>query len=112
MSSAERTSWQLRYDIAFVRFIAWLVRLTHGGQLSPQTHFYLYDRYWRLAKCHEAWGHPKRAETLKSVALGHWEASGYDEPPPSAALAMPVPRPMTYINVDSQAPRGPGKPAA
>jgi hypothetical protein len=85
--------WRLRFDIVVVAGFARMVCLGREGRLSPELHMFLYDRYWRLGKWHEARGRARRAQALKSRALHHWEETGYDGPPFAAALAMPVPLP-------------------
>ena len=103
----EPSPWKLRYDIGFVRTVIWFSGVASHAQPLTETHLLLYDRYWRLSVWHETHGRARRSEKLKTIALRHWEASGYDEPPPAVALAMPIPRPPSFTNADAKAPRGP-----
>ena len=90
--------WRLRCDIAFAKVVIWFAGVGQREKLSPEAHVFLYDRYWRLAKWHELRGRNGASRRLKTVALFHWDASGYDDPPPAAALAMPVPYPPSFTN--------------
>ena len=88
----------MRYDIGVVKTCAFVAGISREIRLAPEIHVFLYDRYWRLAKWHEARGHARRARTLKARALHHWAQAGYDEPPPAVALAMPIPLPPLFTD--------------
>jgi hypothetical protein len=95
-ASTTLSPWRLRCEIVFVAGLARLVFIGREVQLSPDFHMFLYDRYWRLAKWHEARGRARRSQALKARALRHWEETGSDGPPFAAALAMPVPLPPIF----------------
>ncbi len=95
MTTSQRvqTPWQLRADLASARFLLWVASAGRSGELRPEVHLYLYDRYWRLAIHYEQRGKTRRARQLRIKAERHFQLSGHDGPPFAAAMAMPVPRP-------------------
>jgi hypothetical protein len=95
-AAATMSPWRLRCEIVFVTGLARLVFAGQSVQLSPEFHVFLYDRYWRLAKWHEARGRTRRSHVLKTRALSHWEQTDYDGPPFAGALAMPIPMPPIF----------------
>lgn len=85
--------WRLRADLLTMQGLLLIVRARRVGQLRPEVHLYLYDRYWRLADYYERRGKRQRASRLRAKAAAHFGQTGHDGPPFAAALAMPVPRP-------------------
>jgi hypothetical protein len=84
--------WRIRIDLASARVLLWVATASRAGEVKPEVHRYLGDRYWRLAHHHFHRGHNRWAERLESKARWHLRLGGGDDPTPSAALAMPVPR--------------------
>jgi hypothetical protein len=86
-------AWRCRADLITALPLVWIA--SRGGlhEPPPEVHFYLYDRYARLAEHHRRRGHRWRAARLREKAEAHFRRSGYKGPPFAAALAMPVPRP-------------------
>jgi hypothetical protein len=95
-SRASNGSWRLRADLLTTQGLLWVARARRGGELRPEVHLYLYDRYWRLAEHYERRCSGKRASRLRAKAEAHYRRSGNDGPPFAAALAMPVPRPSLF----------------
>ena len=84
--------WRIRIDVASTRMLLWVATASRVGEVKPEVHRYLGDRYSRLAHHHSHRGHYRRAERLEAKARWHLRLGGGDDPTPSAALAMPVPR--------------------
>jgi hypothetical protein len=74
----------------------WLARIA-GGDTERDVHFYVGDRYWRLADHYEKRGWTKTAKRYRSQAERHLRLSGWNDTPPAVAMAMEVPRPPTFI---------------
>ncbi len=91
------SAWGLRVDLLSTRVLLWVATAGRSGELRPEVHLYLYDRYRRLAVHHERRGRPSRAALLRAKADSHYRESGDDGPPFAAALAMPRPRAFTSI---------------
>lgn len=83
--------WRLRFDIASTLALAWLVDPLGDRELRPEVHYFLSERYGLLANEHRRRGKAGRAERLEKKAERHFRLSGAHEPPPAAAMAMPVP---------------------
>ena len=65
------------------------------------------DRYARLAHHHRRLGHAGRANSLWAKSLRHWHWGGGDPIPPTAALAMPIPRRPTFARAMGSGSNGP-----
>ena len=73
----------------------------HGGELLD-SHLFFFDRYSDLADYHRQQGRIAKADKLAALAEAYFRAApGDDEPPEAAAIAMPVPRPLTRTNAVS-----------
>jgi len=70
----------------------WLARIA-GGDTERDVHFYVGDRYWRLAEHYERRGWLKTAQRFRLQADHHLRLSGSNDTPPALAVAMNVPRP-------------------
>src|SRR2546422_11359499 len=92
----EATVWQLRFDLASARALLWVAPASGTGEVEPDVHLYLGDRYRRLADHHFRHGRRGRAERLDAKARWHLRLGGGDDLPPAAALAMPVPPRPTF----------------
>jgi len=84
-----------RYEVFLVR-TALLVQEIGPFEPSPDLHYFLADRYLRLAQYHRAQGRVSRASRLVAKAHMHWEALDPDEPPPAMAAVMPIPLPPIF----------------
>lgn len=79
----------LRADVAWGRALLALAR----DDARPELHYFLFDRYFRLAEHHRRRGREARADRLRRVAEWHLERGGHEPPPAvAAAAALPVPR--------------------
>ena len=85
--------WRIRYELAYVH--AMLLFLRGAGWSEPSIGLcqFLVDRYLRLHRHYQALGRAKRAKRFLAKAEKFWFMISPNEPPPSAALAMPVPIP-------------------
>jgi hypothetical protein len=90
---------RLVIDIWSMKLFVWLLG-TNGELLD--SHLFFYVRYSLLAELHERHGRLVRAARLDAIAEHYFQlAPGDDDPPRAAAMAMPVPRPMTRTNAVS-----------
>lgn len=90
--------WSIRRDLILLNFRILFSWTAWREGSPPETHFVLYDLYWRLSIWYDSCGKKWIAEKLRALALFHWEATGYNEIPPAVALAMPIPAPPLFIN--------------
>jgi hypothetical protein len=90
--------WRLRFDIGSTLALVWIADPTGRRPLNPDVHLYLADRYGRLARHHRLRGNTRRAAPLENKAERHFELGGGDAPRPAAAMAMPIPRPLTFVD--------------
>ena len=67
-----------------------------GDDTERDVHFYVGDRYWRLAEHYERLGWIKTAKRFRLQAEHHLRLSGWNDTPPAVAVAMEVPRPLTF----------------
>ena len=77
-------------DIWSMKLFVWM--LGRNGELLDSDLFF-FDRYSDLADYHRSKGRAAKAARLAAIAEAHYQAAPDDEPPPAAAMAMPVPRP-------------------
>jgi hypothetical protein len=76
--------------------------LGRNGELLD-SHLFFYDKYSELADFHRQNGRIAKSDRLAAIAEAHFEAAPDDEPPTeAAAMAMPVPRPMTSTDAVRQ----------
>lgn len=92
----------LRLDLMTANILVWLVRVGRDADLTPESHLYFFDRYSRLASCHQQLGHAERARRLQTRADEHYLLSGGNGPPYAAAMAMPRPRQWLIVDVRSR----------
>lgn len=90
--------WRLRYEIVSTQALVWLASAGRSSPLRPAVHRHLADSYGRLARYYEARHAGARARRLFARALWHAEQAGPENPPPAAALAMPVPAPWIVVD--------------
>lgn len=91
--------WRLRADLASARVLVWVARRGREVTLTSEAHWYFFDRYSRLALCHERRGRERIARKLWTLAEEHYRAAGGDGPPYAAAMAMP--RPAYFIRTEA-----------
>lgn len=84
--------WRVRYDLAWMKLFLWIARAGVTGEPKPEVHAYLGLLYHQLADEHEARGHAAAARRLRRIAREHELQGPPFEPPPAAAMGMPVPR--------------------
>lgn len=83
------SSWRLRADVASARVLVWVAQRGRPVELTSEAHWYFFDRYSRLAMCHERRGRQRTARKFWVLADEHYRAAGGDGPPYAAAMAMP-----------------------
>jgi hypothetical protein len=70
----------------------------HNGELLD-SHLFFFDRYSDLADYHRHRGQVAKADTFAVIAEEYFRAApDDDEPTEGAAMAMPVPQPLTHVN--------------
>jgi hypothetical protein len=102
-SASADSLWSLRYDLFSAKLLVWVASIGQDGELRPEAHLYLFDRYWRLAEMHRERGHHAKARALRAKAEEHYRAGGGDGPPYAAAMGMP--RPRSWIVTDARSDR-------
>jgi len=100
MLAATRTHVSLLLDIWSMKLFVWL--LGRDGELLD-SHLFFFDRYSDLADYHRSKGRTLKAERFEGIAEAHFQAAPGDDDDPleSAAMAMPVPRPLLKTNAVS-----------
>ncbi len=89
--------WALRLDLASANVLAWVASRGRHGELTPETRYYIADRYRRLADHHRRRGHHARARRLYAKAKSHYGDGG--GPPYAAAMAMA--RPLQWTRTEA-----------
>lgn len=90
---------RLLLDILSMKVFVWT--LGKNGELLD-SHLFFFDRYSNLADYHRQQGRTAKADRLTAIAEAYFQAApDDDEPPKAAAVAMPVPRPLTRTNAVS-----------
>ena len=93
--------WKLHLDVNLVGLLIYVVVVVRGdGPLNRDVCSYLGARYWRLADLYHGLGKLERSRMFRHEAdlfLRHSDWGG-DDPPPAAALAMPIPEPPMFTN--------------
>jgi hypothetical protein len=92
------SAWSLSLDLWSAKVLIWVASVGRDAELTPDAHRYLFDRYQRLARCHQARGRMAKARRLQAKADEHYIAFGGDGPPYAAAMAMPRPRPSVWTD--------------
>jgi len=93
---------RLLLDLVSMKVFVWI--LGRDGELLD-SHLFFFDRYSDLADHHRRHGRTAKAARLAAIAEAHFQAApDDDEPPEAAAMAMPVPRPLTRTNAVGAAP--------
>jgi hypothetical protein len=78
--------------------------LGRDGELLD-SHLFFFDRYSDLADYHRERGRIAKADRLEAIAEAYFQAAPDDDDPrEAAAMAMPVPRPLTRTNAVSTTP--------
>jgi len=70
-----------------------------GGPFRPEVWTYFAQAYRDLAVCYEELDKTDLAMNLRDLADRYFRAGNFpggDDPPPAAALAMPIPRPPLF----------------
>jgi hypothetical protein len=97
--SAHLSVWRLRYDVLSTRLLLAATLAEARGELRPEVHGFLADRYARLAAHWRRAGWHAHAAALGRKAAHHAEAAD-DEPPPAAAMGLP--RRARTLSVDAR----------
>ena len=85
--------WRIRYELAYVHALLFFLRGTGWSEPSNGLCHFFVDRYLRLYEHQQSRGKGKRAKHFLAKAEKYWFMLSPNEPPPAAALAMPVPLP-------------------
>jgi hypothetical protein len=85
--------WRIRHELAYVHAMLFLLRGAGWSEPSHGLCHFLVDRYLRLHEYHQSHGRGERARRFLAKAEKYWFMLSPSEPPPAAALAMPVPLP-------------------
>lgn len=101
---AQLSIWRLRYDVVSTRALVGLFGGVTRDDLNPDVHVFLADRYGRLARCASRRGARRRADRLFQKAAWHSARGGFDDFPRAAAMAMPVPRPLLFVDARAGGP--------
>ena len=96
---AKPSGWALTLDIVWAKVLVWVASFGQQADLTPEAHLYFADRYRRLADYHRSRGRAMRAKQLLMRAVEHLKASGDEDPPFAAAMAMP--RPRQWLRTDA-----------
>jgi hypothetical protein len=89
----------LLIDIWSMKLFVWM--LGRNGELLD-SHLFFFDRYSDLSDYHREKGRAAKAAMLAAIAEAYYQAApDDDEPPETAAMAMPVPRPQIKTNAVS-----------
>src|SRR6186997_1555387 len=91
------SKWRLRYDLITGLALLWVASAGRPNSAKPDVHLYLAERYARLANCYSSTGAHTKAERLLNKADFHYRQAGPTGPPPSAALAMPIPEEPVFV---------------
>lgn len=106
---------RLRIDIFVAHLLLIVARAGKSGEPNPDVYYYLGERHWRLAEIYRRHGASDKAVRLQLKAELYLRASGFwdGDPPPAAAMAMPVPkRPKFTAAIGRRLPKGPPDDAA
>ena len=90
--------WLLSWDLVSAHVLIWLASVGKPCELTREGHWYLFDRYSRLADYHRQRGRLAKATHYEAKASEH---SVDDEGPYAAAMAMPRPRRFVQVNAVS-----------
>ena len=90
--------WKLRVDLVSARVLIWAASVGRDAELTPETHFYLANRYDRLSHVYRVRGRHALASRLALRAAEHYRAGGWTGPPYAAAMALPRPRSWVVVN--------------
>lgn len=101
---ATESAWRLRADLTTAKVLIWAASVGRDASLTPETHFYLANRYDRLSHIYRVRGRHAKARRYLRLAAEHYRAGGWDGPPFAAAMAMPYP--SRWVMVDAVARAG------
>ncbi len=90
--------WRLQADVAWGRTLLSIATIHEGAAVRPEIFLFLGDRHWRLARRHFVDGRQKNAERLVRKARFYLKAGGGPEPPPLAAVSMPIPEAPSFMS--------------
>jgi hypothetical protein len=95
MTAKRSSALRLHGEIVYAPLDLWLAHFV-GDEAERDVHFYVGDRYWRLADYYEHVGWKKLAKRFRLQAEHYLRLSGWNDSPPAIALAMGVPRPPIF----------------
>ena len=61
--------WSLAWDLVSAHVLVWLASIGKSCELTPEGHWYLFDRYHRLATYHRQRGHLIKANRYEPGPL-------------------------------------------
>ena len=85
-----------RLELAFVHTVLFFLRGAGWTEPADGLCLFFVDRYLRLYRHYQSRGSRKRAKRILAKVEKYWLLVSPDQPPPSAALAMPVPIPPLF----------------
>jgi hypothetical protein len=97
-NESQQSIYKLRFDLAVAFCLLGIAKAGRPGNPNPDVCYYLGDRYWWLAAEYERRGDKSKAKRLRDKAENYLRASGWwhGGPPPSGAMALPVPKRPTF----------------
>ncbi len=98
--------WRLHCDVLSARALTWLATTSRRGDLRPEAHLYLSDRYGRLARRYRRLGVHAKAGRYDDLAAWHFHACDPSPPRPAAAV-MPIPKPPMRVDAVAKPHRDP-----
>ncbi|NKE70622.1 hypothetical protein [Candidatus Manganitrophus noduliformans] len=104
----ETTIWQLRFDVAWVHLLRWMIDPAGQRDLNPEFHLYLADRYARLAQHYDRVGNRKKRTRFEEKAKHHYRLGGGGNLPPAVAMRASIPQPPTFTKAIGQPPESDG----
>jgi hypothetical protein len=90
----------LMLDLFSARVLVWMASVGRPASLTPEAHSYFFDRYSRIAHCHQRNGRMAQARRYQGKAEEHRRRMGGGDGPPYAA-AMAMPRPRRWLQTDA-----------
>ena len=104
--SAPPSAWRLRADLLSARLLLALSLAESRGELRPEVHRFLAERYEALAAHWRRRGWTAHAAGLARKAQLH-AAAGADDPPPAAAMGLPRQRRTVAVEARGRVVTGP-----
>lgn len=102
----QSSALRLRIDILVAPILLFLAKAGKSGEPNSDVCYYLGDRYWRLAECYRGRGVSGKASEFQAKAEWYLRESGWwNGGPYGGALAMPIPKRLTFTAAIGWRPR-------